>query len=77
MYSPKIKEDLIAVIHRKAQIVGKSMTDIVDEILRSQLMTVEDTTRYTCHNCRTEVDVIDGNKGYCDYCETIVFVDKA
>jgi|GEM_PF-1934022 len=78
MYSPKIKDDLIGILYRKAQITGKSMTDIVDKLLRPQLVeeTPDDAT-YSCHNCRTEVDiVIEDSKGYCEHCESVVFVDK-
>jgi hypothetical protein len=37
MYSPKIKEDLIPKIYRKAKKEKKPMTAIVDEILRKGL----------------------------------------
>ena len=37
MYSPKIKEDLIAPLYHKAKADKKPMTKIVDQILRPQL----------------------------------------
>lgn len=37
MYSPKIAEDLIPIIYRKAKAERKSMIKIVDEILRGEL----------------------------------------
>ena len=45
MYSPKIKEDLIAPLYLKAKAHGKPMTKIVDSMLRSQVnreLTTED-----------------------------------
>lgn len=78
LYSPKIKDDLIAIIYRKARIMGKAMTDIVDELLRPQLVEdTPDTIVYTCHSCKSEVDIVFNDKGYCEYCESVVFVDKA
>ena len=38
MYSPKIKEDLIPVLHKLAKRQGKPMTRVVDSILRKHLM---------------------------------------
>ena len=79
MYSPKIKDDLIPIIYRKAQITSKSMTDIVDDLLRPQLVDdTPDNSIYKCHSCKTEVDiVVSDNKGYCEHCESVVFVDKS
>jgi len=37
MYSPKIKEDLIPVIYKLAKKEGKTMTRLLDEILRKEL----------------------------------------
>lgn len=37
MYSPKIREDLIPKIYRKARKEKKPMTQVVDEILRENL----------------------------------------
>lgn len=54
------------------------MTDIVDELLRPQLVEdTPDTIVYTCHSCKSEVDIVFNDKGYCEYCESVVFVDKA
>lgn len=79
MYSPKIKNDLICIIYEKAQLEGKPMTDIVDSLLRPQLVEdTSDTVMYICHNCRTEVEILlDNSKGYCEQCECIVFVEKS
>ena len=78
MYSPKIREDLIPIIYKKSKLTDKSMTDYVDDILRTEL--IEDTSDeaiYNCCSCRMQVATVDGNKGYCDHCECIVFVEKA
>lgn len=37
MYSPKIAEDLIPLLYRLAKAQKKPMTEVVDEILRSNL----------------------------------------
>ena len=37
MYSPKINEDLIPVIYKLAKKEGKTMTRLLDEILRKEL----------------------------------------
>ena len=37
MYSPKIKEDLVAKLYQKAKVEGVPMTKLVDQILRSAL----------------------------------------
>lgn len=43
MYSPKIREDLIPLIYQIKQAQGnKSMTQIVDEILRPQVLTLHE-----------------------------------
>lgn len=37
MYSPRIKEDLIPKIYRKAKKEKRTMVDVVDKILRERL----------------------------------------
>ena len=37
MYSPKIKEDLIPILHKLAHQEQKPMTALVDEILRAEI----------------------------------------
>jgi hypothetical protein len=37
MYSPKIKEDLIPILHKLAKQERKSMTKLVDEMLRTEI----------------------------------------
>ena len=80
MATLEIHPDVMPFLCKKAKEEGKSVTDILDEILRS----VRDNPSsgngelYTCHNCKTEVDiVVNDNKGYCEQCECVVFVDKA
>lgn len=40
MYSPKISEDLIPILYITAKINKKSMTKIVDSILREHLLRI-------------------------------------
>lgn len=37
MYSPKIKEDLVAKLYQKAKVEGVPMTKLVDQIIRDAL----------------------------------------
>ena len=65
------------MIYRKAKLLDKTMTDFVDDILRSQLVEdVPDNSIYVCCSCNAEVDCIEEDKGYCDFCESVVFVKK-
>jgi len=38
MYSPKIKEDLIPILYKLAKQERKSMTKLVDEMLRAEIV---------------------------------------
>ena len=48
MYSPKIREDLIPEIYKRSKLEGKTMTRVVDEILR------EGIERRTDQSCPPE-----------------------
>ena len=75
-----IKHDLMPFICRKAEEEGKSITEVIDDMLRSSLdnTSVLNEIVYKCHNCKNQVDYeINSNKGYCDYCESVVFIDKS
>ena len=37
MYSPKIRQDLIPVLYKLAKLEGKSMTTLIDEMLRTEI----------------------------------------
>lgn len=77
METIEIKPDMMDILCRRAKEEGKSITHIIDEILRS-LLTNGNTEILTCSNCRNEVDYeIGDNKAYCDYCECVVFVGKS
>ncbi len=76
MYSPKIREDLIPIIYQKAKLIDKSMTEFVDEILRSELIE-DDEAIYHCGKCLMQTETFDNKTGYCNHCECVVFVEKA
>ena len=38
MYSPKVKEDQIPILYKLAQHEGKSMTALVDEMIRAEIV---------------------------------------
>jgi DNA-directed RNA polymerase subunit RPC12/RpoP len=72
MYSPKIKENLIPVIYKRAKEEGKSMTKVVNEILEDYLYTIKH-----CQTCNAEIETEAENKtGYCEYCESEVFFQE-
>jgi hypothetical protein len=79
MQTIEIKPEVMAILCNKAEREGKAITDIVDELLRSLLSpgSVLRPISLKCHNCRHEIDYeINISQGYCDYCESVVFVDK-
>ena len=47
MYSPKIAEDLIPLLYRKAKALKVPMTKLVNAILREALEEVQDGSRKT------------------------------
>jgi DNA-directed RNA polymerase subunit RPC12/RpoP len=74
----KIKEDLDQVKSDKYIIEDKNMYIIVEDILNSELMeNSSEETIYNCSSCRMQVDIINGDKGYCEQCESIVFIERA
>ena len=74
----KIKEDLDQVKSDKYIIEDKNMYKIDEDILNSELMeNSSEETIYNCSSCRMQVDIINGDKGYCEQCESIVFIEKA
>lgn len=78
MQTIEIKPDVMASLIKKADEEGKSITTVLDEMLRSMLANGKATTTLsrTCHNCKNEIDYeININTGYCDFCESVVFID--
>lgn len=72
----EIKPDVMDLLCQQAQRSGKTITDLVDETLRSLLSDVK-TVILKCHNCKQELDYeINVAEGYCDFCQSIVFIDK-
>jgi DNA-directed RNA polymerase subunit RPC12/RpoP len=74
----KIKKDLDQVKSDKYIIEDKNMYKIDEDILNSELMeNSSEETIYNCSSCRMQVDIINGDKGYCEQCESIVFIERA
>jgi len=74
-----IHPDVMPFLAEKAKQTGKSITSVIDDILRALInkQDSKESKSYTCHNCRNPVDYeINAYKGYCDYCESVVFIDK-
>ena len=38
MYSPKVKEDLIPILHKLAKQEGKPVTTLIDEMIRAEII---------------------------------------
>jgi DNA-directed RNA polymerase subunit RPC12/RpoP len=77
MNNNKIKKDLIPIKNNKFKFEEKIMSKFVEEILRTQLINDDDDeTVYCCSNCRMQVEVADGVTGYCEHCESVVFVER-
>lgn len=76
MYSPKIKTDLIPLLYRLAQEKQKTMTGIVDEILRPILIEFEERKAIPyCVSCYSKVET-NGRQvtAYCSLCKSETFV---
>lgn len=74
----KIKEDSDQDNSDKYIIEDKNMYKIDEDILNSELMeNSSEETIYKCSSCRMQVDVVNGDKGYCEQCESIVFIERA
>jgi hypothetical protein len=74
----KIKPDVMVILCQRSEEAGKPITDMIDEMLRSSLLDgFGKVVTLKCHNCKHEIDYeINCSQGYCDYCESVVFVDK-
>jgi DNA-directed RNA polymerase subunit RPC12/RpoP len=78
MNNLKIKEDFDRDKSDKYIIEDKNMYKIDEDILNSELMeNSSEETIYNCSSCRMQVDIINGDKGYCEQCESIVFIERA
>lgn len=75
----EIKPDVMLFLTEQAEREDKTITDVLDDILRSRVYVgiLSKGIKLKCHNCKSEIDYeISENKGYCDYCESIVFIAK-
>ena len=77
MSNNKIKEDLSPITNNKFKFEEKIMSKLFKEILNPKSKNdADDEPVYCCSNCRMQVDVADGVTGYCDHCESVVFVER-
>lgn len=79
MQAIEIKPDVMLYLCQIAERQGRSITEVLDEMLRTSILKNDNSIEiaYTCYNCKNPVDYdINGKEGYCDYCESIVFIDK-
>jgi len=76
----KVKEDLDQVKNDKYIIEDKNMYKIDEAILNGELIdniyNNDEEMIYKCSCCRMQVDVVNGDKGYCEHCESIVFIER-
>ena len=78
MATIEVRPDVLVVLCQKAKKEGKSITDIIDDLLSAKPCkgNGEQTVSRTCKNCKNPIDYeITPSKGYCDYCESVVFID--
>ena len=75
MVTIPISKDLLPLIFIKASKQSKEISDVVDDLLRNQLVKEGTTIVYKCSNCDTVIkDIVDHNKGNCSQCESLVLV---
>jgi hypothetical protein len=78
MESVEIKPDVMVVLCQRAEEAGKPITALIDEMLRSTLLDgFGKCVALKCNKCKGEIDYeINYSQGYCDHCESVVFIDK-
>ena len=70
MATIEVRPDVLVVLCQKAEEQGKSITDIIDDLLSSEPGNGQDerTVSRTCQKCKNPIDYeITSEKGYCDY----------
>lgn len=75
MYSPRINDEYIPILYRKAKARKIPMTRLVNEIIKNAL--TEPLPLMVCSNCLSVLETDDNQKVvYCDKCETVVFTER-
>lgn len=74
MKTPKVKQCFIPVLVQEAKDNGEAAEHVVEQIFHNGELT---TAIYKCGNCKSEIEAdIGSRQGYCDFCESVVFLDK-
>ena len=79
MQTIEIKSDVMDILCQKAEITGRTISEIVDDLLRAMLASSESdhVVKMKCHSCKQEIEYqINDTEGYCDNCESVVFIEK-
>lgn len=79
METIEISPDLMPYLCQKAEEDGKSITEVLDELLRLLLAQghIQNTAHLRCQSCKHEIDYqISEHKAYCEYCESVVFIER-
>jgi hypothetical protein len=78
MYKPNIMKDLNPKVIEKTSLIDNKIDEIDEEILYREFFenSFEDGV-YICSSCLMQVDVVNGDKGFCEHCESVVFIEKA
>lgn len=78
MYSPRISEDLIPVLYKKAKQANLPMTKYVDALIRDALKDDEPIkVKCLCSNCLSEVETDEyQTEVYCDFCQSLNFLKR-
>lgn len=70
VYSPKISEELIPVLYRRAKSEHRPMTRVVNEILTDYLL-----VPFYCQSCNNQIMAEpESETAYCNKCESDVFL---
>jgi hypothetical protein len=74
----EVKPEVMAILCQRAEEAGRPITDLIDEILRSSLLNgFGKPVILKCNKCKSELDYeISYSEGYCDYCQSVVFIDR-
>jgi len=71
-------EELNPKVIGMPSIIDNNRDEIDEEILYSEFFNYSsEETIYKCSSCRMQVDVVNGDTGFCEHCESIVFIEKA
>lgn len=79
MNTIEISSDVMPYLCQKAEEDGKTITEVLDELLRLLMAQghIQNIAHLRCQSCKHEVEYqINEHKAWCEYCESVVFFEK-